>query len=566
MSTSTAAADDAAPRTDAAPRFTSALLSLLHHLGVREAYGLVGGAIATFCDALEASPITCYQLRHEAGCLFAAVEASLATGRPTLAFVTTGPGLTNAITGALAARWEGAKVILISGATSPAQRGRWAVQESSMHTLPVGVLTDGAVFDCATMIEHPSELPGVARRLAAGLSAPGGFVAHLALPIAVQQATFTPPAWPAVRPQLLAADPAVLDEAAARLASGRTVIWAGFGARAAADDVRRLAEHTGARVMCTPRGKGVLPEDHPLYLGVTGCGGHDVVERALAEHPADHVLVVGSKLGEFSSCWSRALAPRVGFVQIDVDPDAIGAAYPDVDTLPVVADAADALRGLLARLPAGCAAAPVVHHAPALLALRDGGPVRPRALMAALQRVVVDGSDAAVMAESGNSFAWTNHELRFAGPGRYRVSGLWGSMGHATSGVVGLALARGKAVAVVGDGAMLMMNEVSSAVQYGAPAVWVVLNDAVMGIVDRGMTMLGLRPFHTRLPRTDFVALARALGADGVAVEREADLDRALATALAAGGPFVVDVHVDPAEAAPFARRVSTLSAMSART
>lgn len=543
------------------------LVDLLHHLGVREAFGLIGGAIAPLCGALGQSRLTCYQLRHEAGALFAAAEASLATGRPVAVFVTTGPGLTNALTGALAARWEGARIILISGATSAAQRGRWAVQETSARTLPAsGVLTAGPIFDYATAIEHPAELAVIAQRLAHGLARPHGFVAHLSMPIAMQLATAPAPKWPSVATAASGCADEVIDDCVERIQSGSLVIWVGFGARGAAEEIRLLAERAGARVMCSPRGKGIFPERHPQYLGVTGCGGHEAVERHLAAARPAHTLVLGSRLSEFSSCWSAALVPSSAFIHVDLDAEVFGAAYPDVPTLGVQCDVRAFLRAVLRRIDGADAHRGAVPHAvDARPALRSEGPVRPRALMAALQDVVVDGSDALVMAESGNAFAWTNHELRFDEPGRYRVSGLWGSMGHATSGVVGAALARKKkAVAVVGDGAMLMMNEVSSAVQYDAPAVWVVLNDAMMSIVDRGMSMLGFEPFHTHLPATDFAAIARAMGAEGIRVEREADLDAALRRALASDKPCVVDVRIDPRELAPSARRHSTLSAMGA--
>jgi acetolactate synthase-1/2/3 large subunit len=186
--------------------------------------------------------------------------------------------------------------------------------------------------------------------------------------------------------------------------------------------------------------------------------------------------------------------------------------------------------------------------------------------MEAVQRQVVEQSDAVVLAESGNAFFWANHLLRFRSPGRYRVSTGFGSMGHAATGVVGAAIARGgKAVALVGDGAMLMLMEVSSAVQYGAQAVWVVLNDGLYSMCDQGMRAMGWEPFGTSIPATDFVALLRAMGADGLHVECEADLDEALRAAMEAAGPFVVDVRIDRSETAPTGRRNRNLMQQGGR-
>ena len=542
-----------------------ALFDRLYALGARDAFGIVGGAIAPLCAALERSPLRALQTRHEAGALFAATEASLATGRPVLAFVTTGPGLTNALTGALAARWEGARVILLSGSTSPAQRGRGAVQESGPGTLPAAaVYRPGPIFHEAALVDTPAELAAALDRIAAGLAAPGGFVAHLALPVSLQRApaaALGPGGRPAHRAPV-EPTPAALAQAVSALSGGPFWIWAGHGARHAGPELAAFAARVGAPVLLTPRAKGVIPERSPLCLGVSGCGGHDHVGPALAALGMRRALVLGSRLGEFSSCWDSALVPRDGFVHVDLDPGAFGAAYPDARTVGVVADVGAFLRAAgpwLSARPAPAWDRPAPAPLPA-----EGPRVAPQAVLAALQAEVLDATEVPLIAESGNAFLWANQLLQAPAPGRYRVSGSWGSMGHATSGVLGLAVAHGRAVALVGDGAMLMMHELSTAVQHGLPVVWVILNDAQMGIVDKGMRGLGLRPFQTALPATDFAALARAHGAEGRRVERAAELGPALREALAAPGPTVIDVWIDPDEPSPFARRVSTLHAMSA--
>jgi len=171
--------------------------------------------------------------------------------------------------------------------------------------------------------------------------------------------------------------------------------------------------------------------------------------------------------------------------------------------------------------------------------------------MAAIQEIVVDRHDAIVLAESGNSFTWTNHCLRFNEAGRYRVSTRFGSMGHAAAGVEGAALGRGgKAIAIVGDGAMLMNSEVNTAVKFDLPAVWIVLNDARYNMCEQGMAALGLTA-DAGIPEVDFAMMAQALGADGARVEREAELPAALEHAMAAAHPFVIDVRIDPTRRAP---------------
>src|SRR5258705_5850918 len=90
----------------------SALVQMLSRLGVREAFGVSGGAMAALWDALSSSPLRVYHFRHETGAAFAAIEAGFASGRPTVLFTTTGPGLTNALTGIVAAREERACLLV----------------------------------------------------------------------------------------------------------------------------------------------------------------------------------------------------------------------------------------------------------------------------------------------------------------------------------------------------------------------------------------------------------------------------------------------------------------------
>jgi len=541
-------------------------------LGIGDAFGVLGGGIAPFADGLRGTPIRFFHFRHEAGAGFAAIEASFATDRPTLVVVTTGPGLFNVLNAAMAARVDGAKLVVVSGSTSRAQLGRGAVQETGPFTTPAAFTRADTLFHYAATPETLDELAAVTQQLERGLRSAGGFVAHVALPLSLQNLAVAAPAdpprpWAITRP---APDQQTVDECLARLSRGRAAIWIGHGARGAARELRAFAEAAALPVLSSPRAKGIFPESHPLFVGVTGAGGTSGVRRAFAHRRFDVILVVGSRLGEVTSFLLTDHTPALGWIHVDVDPTAFGAAFPGVPGLGVIADA----RAMLAALRARALETGWFTHRPPLspslhtieerpLAPRAEKEVRPAFLMQAIQTRIVDGSDAVVMSEAGNSFAWCNHALRFDEPGRYRTSAAWGSMGHFAAGSVGAAIAGDRpVVAVVGDGAMLMNNEINTAVAYGARVVWIVLNDAQLGLNEHGMRAIGISPIETQLPRTDFVAFARSQGADGVAVELEADLDGALAQALAARRPFVVDVRMDRTIPSPVvADRIRSLAA-----
>ncbi len=558
--------DDAPYLDNPEKNLVGALIEHFAALGIEEAFGVSGGSIALLYDAVANSSLNLRHFRHETGAAFAATEAYFASGKPTLCFATTGPGLLNTLTGITAAKWEGAKVVLVSGHTSSPQRGRWASQETSSYTMPQDALyTSGPLFDFAARLESAAELPEVLRRVTAGLSRPGGFVAHLCLPMAVQSARVS---LAQLRPQMRVSVPTAGSEEIAHCArllkSGPFAIWVGFGATKAAPLVRELVDRSGAKVFCSPRAKGIVPEKHPSYLGVSGLGGHDAVVDYMVQEKPDWVLVLGTRLGEATSFWDRDLLPNQGFLHVDLDPSVPGTAYPDFPTEAIHSEIGLFLTDLLKQFPdkkSAQATRKVLPFEESLpLRLVGRSPIRPQMLMQAMQRLVVERSDAFVLAECGNSFAWCNHFLRFEDPGRYRVSTLFGSMGHSAAGVVGAALATGrKAFAVVGDGAMLMNSEVSSAAQYQAKAVWVVLNDAGYGMCRDGQRMLGLAGEHIDFPQVDFVDWSRAQGADGVRVETEDMLELALLAALKAEGPFVVDVRIDPSEASPLLKRFESL-------
>ena len=539
---------------------SEAFVAALVEMGVEHAFGVFGGGIAPFCSAISESPIRLMHCRSETGAAFAAIESSLANGKLAVVVATTGPGLTSLVTGMAAARSEGAHVLFVSGATNASQRGRGAFQETSHQAGLGSLLQSGALLHHAQLLEDAAEIAPLCVRLSNGLASPAGFVAHVSFPLSVQTAPLAPISIRLSRLGLGAPDALTLDLCQEQLQSGKFVIWAGFGARHAAREVRELSERASAPVMCSPRAKGVMPESHPLYLGVTGLGGHSAVEEYLDTNTVDRVLVLGSRLGEMTSFWSSRFSPREGFVHVDVDSSAFSGAFPEIPTLGVQADIREFLRGLLKQWPhQGVPLPRLPQRRTGQRKSRAGSYVRYSALMRAIQRRFVEGSNATVLTEAGNSFMLGSHYLSFDTPGRYRVSTQFGSMGQASAGVLGAASARGKAIALSGDGSLLMFNELSTAAKYDIPAVWIVLNDARYGMIEDGMQSIGWTPFETDFPRADFVAIAQGMGVPAVAVTHERELEAALASALHAKGPFLVDVWINPEEPAPSNRRNGSL-------
>lgn len=536
----------------------------LARLGVRQAFGLTGGAIAFFAQALKGAGIELIHGRQETGIVLMATEAHFASDRPVVVFTTMGPGLTNSVTGLACAAWDGAQLIFVGGATEAPNRGRFALQETNHGAGSIRSWISPTTNYLEESIERSSQLTPLLRRLAVGLSRPGGFLANLTLPLSVQLEAMTEPTGSLeLVPAASDCEPAALR---ARSALGKRpfVIWVGYGARFAAPQVLALAERTGALVMTSPRAKGVFSENHPQSIGVTGLyGAPESTHRTLEAVAPDHVLVLGSRLGECTTAFDKDYLPKRSLVHVDLDSRVFGMAYPEFDTI-----------GICAEIGAFCTALTDCWSAPrqTLLPERpdvqpwdaygDDNGIDPQALVQAMQEVLVDGSDALIMAEAGNTFCWTTRDLRFETPGRYRIPTTFGTMCKATCGVVGAALGSGKkAVALVGDGAMLMTNELTSAVQYGADAKWIVLNDRAYGMVHQGMQAIGMPPFETQIPEVDFAEYARAQGAEGRRIRRHAELVEGLRWLLDTEGAALLDVWTDPGPVPPVGKRNKAIKA-----
>ena len=264
------------------PTVSEALVSALLALGVEHAFGVFGGGIAPFCEAVSRSEIRLIHCRHEASAAFAAIESSLATGR---------------LRGASPRRARRHQPLHGHGRRSrrgqprccsfPATRpprsavaARFrkragpfsAALPAFLSRQPVSPRRDrrgsrGARLRAFAPDERLRPPPRLRRTL--------GLAARRRRP--ARRDTPRPRVTSGASP--VCASPSVIAECVELLASEEFVIWAGFGARMRPTWCEKLAEESGARVMCTPRGKGVMPERHPLFLGVTGLGGHARVDQ-----------------------------------------------------------------------------------------------------------------------------------------------------------------------------------------------------------------------------------------------------------------------------------------------
>lgn len=483
-----------------------------------------------------------------------------------------GPGAVNMAIGVHNAYAESVPLIVLVGQVSDAIAYRGAFEEIDLLTFYAPMTKWRAEVHVP---ERIAELVGRAVRTAVrGRTRP----VLLSLPLDVQQARVP---IPALEPSSRVSDPVppVADVGAAAellLAAERPVIVAGGGLlRPWWDDALiRLAEALAAPVVSTWLWKGVFPNQHSLFVGSLGFGASPSAERALTE--ADVVLALGCRFSEFTSKRWTLPSAAAQVVQVDIDPDEIGAVGPVA--LGLVGDASATASLLVASVEAlggrrverrndrsGRAAALRAEYerdAELPVAAEAGEGVASAHVVAALQPVL-DREDALLVQDAHSFGPWVARYLSITRPGAY-LGAAGGSMGWGLPAALGAQIAtpERRVVAVCGDGSFWMVaQELETAVRERLPVVVVVANNFAYGNTrDRQRLDHEGRYLGVFYDNPDFAAFARLLGAHGERVERAGELGPALDRALASGLPAVVDVIQSrweglPADLAPPAAR-----------
>ncbi|WP_324669289.1 thiamine pyrophosphate-binding protein [Geochorda subterranea] len=544
-------------------RVAAIVADLLERAGVRHVFGVPGESYLPLLDEVAARPgLRFVTTRHESGAGFMADGYAKASGGIGVAMVSRGPGLLNLAIALHQAHQDASPVVAIAGQVGTPKRGRHAFQELAMAR------SLGPVVKWAVEVTRPERAAeAVAQALVvARLGRPGPVLVALPEDVLEADGGETVPALPAADPPV--PHPERLEQAldwierAERpvVVAGRGVLMAG-----ASQALARFAEAFALPVYSAWRRMDVLPNDHPCYAGTLAFANDPEVVRPLEQ--ADVVVGIGTQWNEVTSLGYRV--PRERLVTVDVDPVSMAQAatrLPARECLALVADAGLFLRAALARGPrrevSGRHALVQACHARYERFSRPpestGGPLTPTAVVAALRRLLP--SEAAIVSDAGNFATWYQRYYRFRQPGTH-FAPVSGAMGYGLPAAIGVALADGATgrwgpegrpvVALAGDGGFLMTaSELATAVRLALPVRALVFDNALYGTVyahHRRRTDEPARLSVHGLLNPDFAALARAFGAYAETVERVDAVEPALRRALAAEGPAVLHVRVDPA-------------------
>ncbi|MFV1493117.1 5-guanidino-2-oxopentanoate decarboxylase [Phaeobacter sp. JH18-32] len=534
-------AQDAAPHT-----VGEALVEALATRGVRHVFGIPGVHTVELYRGLAHSDLRHITPRHEQGAGFMADGYARVSGRPGVAFVITGPGLTNTLTPMAQARADSVPMLVISGVNASGSLGQGL---GHLHELPDQHALAQLV---ALRSEHVAAPEGLARALdqvfapvdGSALSRPGP--THLQVPLDVAGAaavqTGQSSATDVNRAGPSAADLAAITQ---RLSTAqRPVILAGGGARFCADQLRQLAQLLGAPVIQTVNARGVL-FDHPLSVPASPSLAS---VRGLIE-TADTVLALGTELGPTDyDMYATGVMPQMpGLIRVDLCAEQL-ARHPA--ELAIHADVADVLSAVLADLPSvaspsgdwGLTQAGLTRAA-AWEEIGEGYRAQVEvlnALRAAVPGAIIVG-DSAQPIYAGNLYY--DHDRP---GGWFNAATGYGALGYGIPAAIGAAVAAPQTpvICIVGDGgAQFSLPEIMTAVDEALPITFVVWNNHGYQEIARSMQEVGVAVVGCDPTPPDFAAAARSFGILHRAVSADPqEVAAAIKDRAAQAGPSIIEI------------------------
>jgi acetolactate synthase I/II/III large subunit len=536
--------------------------------GVDKVFGIPGGGIANLLVEFknQRDRFTYIVCRHETGAAYIADGYYRATGKLAVVMVTTGPGATNALTGAMNAQAGGSAMLTITGEVAEQFFGKGYLQEGADLGLDISAIYKAATAYSVELTDQSDVQVLIEQALRDALSIPRN-ATHLSVPNNVPTQVIPSISIPTSPAQYRATPDGVsrdrVHEALQQLLSAkRPLIFLGSGCREALQDpatiqaLTHFAERYAIPIMTTPDGKGIFPETHELSLRVYGCASclWPAMWMQPAEEPAyDALLVLGTGLrGLSTNNWNPILVPSGSFIQVDLDQNAIARAFPI--TLGVVGEVGAFIREahtLAKEIPP--VEADVQNRRKILAAIKqyspfyspsqyasNSAPIEPAALVRVLQQTLPHEST--IMLDAGNCVGWGLHYFVVDAPMQIHSALAMGPMGFAVGAVIGAKMGcpDRTCVGLVGDGAFMMHgSEVSTAATYNVGAIWVVLQDDDLHMVTQGMTYLypdakdpDVWDHLYQLGNPDLVKFSEGLGADAYLIEDPAQLTALMPTIL----------------------------------
>ena len=517
-------------------------------------FGIPGGAILPLYQALPEYPELRHILtRHEQGASLAADGYARVTGRPGVAFATSGPGATNLVTGIASAQMDSVPLVIVTGQVNSWTIGSDAFQETDITgiTLPV-TKHNRLVMDASEISSAIKEAFYIANS-----GRPGPVLVDIPRNIFVQEVEYEEPGelnLPGYNPNLAGHSGQIKKAADLINKSEKPVIIAGHGViiSKAYDELKELAEKAQIPVITTLLGISCFPEDHVLWSGWPGM--HGMAHSSLAIEEADLIIALGMRFDDRITGNPSKFSTNSKKIHVDVDPSEIGKNI-SVD-VPIVGD----VKEVLGRLNPQVVSGTHTDWLKRIEALKEDHPSLdiPETSKLLARQVIKDLSDetrgnATIVTGVGQHQMWAAQHYRFKNPSTFLTSGGSGTMGYEVPAAMGAQVGNPESTvwSIAGDGGFQMtLCELATIAENRLPIKFAILNNNFLGMVRQWQEIFfdGSYVSTSYTGNPDFVRLAESYGIKGIRVTDKSQVKSAIAEAMEHDGPVVVDFIVEQEE------------------
>jgi len=522
--------------------------------GVEVIFGLPGGAILPLYQTLPEFPELRHILvRHEQGAAHAADGYARVTGRPGVAWATSGPGATNLVTGIATAQMDSVPMVVITGQVARAAIGSDAFQESDTTGITLPITKHNY------LVMHAADIPRIIQEAfhVASTGRPGPVLVDIPKDVFVEEAEYEYPEHvdlPGYKPTL-DGHPNQIRKAAKLIdAAQRPVILAGHGViiSHAYDELMELAERVQIPVVTTLLGISSFPDDHVLCVGMPGM--HGMAYASLAIDEADLLIALGMRFDDRITGDTSAFAPGSKKIHVDIDPSEIGKNVP-VD-VPIVGD----LKRVMIELNKRVSSATHVEWVQRIeelkrehpsMQIRDTDQLLPQYIIQ--QLCDATSGKAIIVTGVGQHQMWAAQHYTYTEPCSLVSSGGSGSMGYEVPGAMGAQVGRPDRVvwSIAGDGGFQMtMCELATLAENKIPVKFAIMNNGYLGMVRQWQEIFYDKSYVATgySGNPDFVKLAEAFGIFGARVTDKSQVMPTILKAMEYDGPALIDFVVEQEE------------------
>ena len=535
------------------------LIDCLQKEGVEHVFGYPGGAVLHIYDAIEAQDkITHVLVRHEQGAAHGADGYARTNGKPGVVLVTSGPGITNAVTGIATAHMDSIPMVIISGQVPSPLIGMDAFQEVDATGITRSCVKHNFlvrdISEIATTVKKAFHIATTGRPGPVVIDIPKDItIAKMEqeeYPESIEIRSYKPTTKPSNRQ---------IRKAAELIAkSKKPILYAGGGCVIgnASEELREFTRMLGFPITQTLMGLGAYPMTDKQSLGMLGM--HGTYEANMAMHGSDCVVAIGARFDDRITGNLEKFCPTAKFIHIDIDPSQISKNV--VADIPIVGQTKQVLQALtdelkdkqLDDISKWWSQIEDWRKVDSLAYAKSPGVIKPQSVIEALYEVTE--GNAIVTSDVGQHQMWAAQYYPFDEPRQWINSGGLGTMGFGLPAAMGAKLAKPEkdVACVTGEGSIqMMLQELSTMLQYATPVKIVNLNNGYLGMVRQWQEFFYEKryamSYMDALP--DFVKLAESYGHIGIKVEKEEDLKPALIEAFNQKDRTVfLDIITDPSE------------------